>query len=80
MYCPDCHGTGTVRVEGKPITNEEWFCNLSTEEKAKFILKKFINGSLCDICRWDCRERCFVRSDEEEIKVVQEWLKAVHKE
>lgn len=24
-------------VAHKPMTNEEWFCSLSTEEKAKFI-------------------------------------------
>ena len=30
--CPMCNGTGEVEQ-----TNEEWFCQLSTEEKAKWI-------------------------------------------
>ena len=29
--CSQCNGTGEVEQ-----TNEEWFCQLSTEEKAKF--------------------------------------------
>ena len=33
IKCIDCKGTG----EYPPLlTNEEWFCQLSTEEKAKF--------------------------------------------
>ena len=28
--CDECNGTGKIEV-----TNEEWLCNLSTEEKAK---------------------------------------------
>lgn len=44
------------------------------------IHKMLVDGSLCDICRWDCRERCFVHTEEEEIKVVKEWLKQPHKE
>lgn len=33
--CDMCHGSGEVsEVE---MTNEEWFCSLSTEEKAKWI-------------------------------------------
>ena len=30
--CPTCRGTGEVT-----LTNEEWFCGLSTEEKANII-------------------------------------------
>ena len=30
--CEFCGGTGVI----KPLTNEEWFCQLSTEEKADF--------------------------------------------
>lgn len=47
MKCPKCGGTGwdivhgfdCVSCDGKgeiEVTNEEWFCGLSTEEKAKF--------------------------------------------
>ena len=31
--CEFCGGTGVI----KPLTNEEWFCSLSTKEKAKFL-------------------------------------------
>ena len=30
--CAVCHGTGQIEQ-----THEEWFCSLSTEEKAKFL-------------------------------------------
>ena len=30
--CPTCHGTGKISQ-----TNEEWFCNLDTEDKAREI-------------------------------------------
>lgn len=35
VECKKCHGTGIV----EPQTNEEWFCGLSTEEKARFITR-----------------------------------------
>jgi len=31
--CEFCGGTGVI----KPLTNEEWFCSLPTEEKATFL-------------------------------------------
>jgi hypothetical protein len=38
----------------KPQTNEEWFCQLSTEEKAKFL---FEHGVICcQFCKGDCIE------------------------
>ena len=30
--CPICYGSGVIEQ-----TNEEWFCQLSTEEKAKWL-------------------------------------------
>ena len=44
VNCKCCSGTGVV----EPLTNEEWFCGLSTEEKAIFITmfalrRKFVN-------------------------------------
>ena len=30
--CDECRGTGTIMK-----TNDEWFCGLSTEEKAEFL-------------------------------------------
>lgn len=47
VICDFCYGTGEIaygdddRIEPignkKPMTNEEWFCGLSTEEKAIWI-------------------------------------------
>ena len=39
--CHKCNGTGEVEM-----TNEEWFCQLSTEEKAKWLShnSKFMYG------------------------------------
>ena len=49
VICDFCYGTGEIaysddnRIEPignkKPKTNEEWFCTLSTEEKARFFDK-----------------------------------------
>lgn len=50
MKCPKCGGSGfdvvhgfdCISCDGKgeiEVTNEEWFCTLSTEEKAKFFDK-----------------------------------------
>ena len=33
--CPQCNGTGEMQM-----TNEEWFCQLPTEEKAKWLEEK----------------------------------------
>ena len=34
--CPICGGTGDTK-NNIPPTNEQWFCSLSTEEKATFL-------------------------------------------
>lgn len=47
MICPNCDGSGRDMFESEcrfcggmgivePLTNEEWFCELSTEDKARF--------------------------------------------
>ena len=35
-------------------TNEEWFCSLPTEEKAKFLFEHGVIG--CQFCKRDCVE------------------------
>lgn len=75
VECKKCHGTGIVDEQ----TNEEWLNSLDTEEKAN-VLYKMINDGLCGLCKWDCRERCFVHTEEDELKVICDWLKEVHKE
>ena len=62
--CELCEGTG----EYNP-TNEEWFCGLETEEKAKFLTKKSRDASFK-----------FFLGESEEImdKYWLEWLKQPH--
>lgn len=54
----------------KPKTNEEWFCSLTTEEKARFLAKK--------CCEISCK---FFLGEAEEIfsKYWVEWLKQPHR-
>ena len=47
--CPQCNGTGEIEQ-----TNEKWFCQLPTEEKAKRIINIAVNSN-CDyetIVKW----------------------------
>lgn len=63
--CHDCQGKGYI----EPLTNEEWFCGLSTEEKARFLDK---------ICysAWGDRNSRF--KDMADYTDWLEWLKEVH--
>lgn len=54
---------------GKPMTNEEWFTSLSTEEKAKTIVCLEVNA----LHKW---KKGLVKSDVDEIK---RWLKEKRK-
>ena len=57
--CPTCRGTGEVT-----LTNEEWFCGLSTEDKARiFAIITFNAGN---------------EPFEVVLKRVQKWLKEEH--
>ena len=64
----------------KPMTNEEWFCGLSTEEKAKWLDK--VAENCCQICDEENREIC--RSHIawgckfENAKKWEKWLKQPH--
>ena len=62
--CVYCDGTGEVEM-----TNEEWFCSLPTEEKAKTIVCLEVNA----LHKW---KKGLVESDVDEIK---RWLKEKHK-
>ena len=53
----------------EPMTNEEWFCGLSTEEKAKWIAEEKM-----------CRGYFIFPSMEEAIQDALEWLKEKHEE
>ena len=64
--CPYCNGTGEIEQ-----TNEEWFCLLSTEEKAKW----FCDHITCsDGCRF--YGKCFNEQIGRELW--KEWLKQPH--
>ena len=63
IICDFCYGTGEVTYgddgiepigNKKPMTNEEWFCTLSTEEKAKFLFEHGV--IVCCFCKRDCVE------------------------
>lgn len=79
--CSFCDGTGEYepfdldveldKLDNEPITNEEWFCTLSTEEKAKW----FCDHITCsDGCRF--YGKCFNEHMGRELW--EEWLKQPH--
>ena len=63
--CDKCNGTGNIEQ-----TNEEWFCRLSTEEKAEWLSNR-------DEFVYDCGQRGFTPKimDKDEW---QQWLKQPH--
>ena len=87
MKCPKCGGSGfdvvhgfdCISCDGKgeiEVTNEEWFCGLSTEEKAD-LMSRIVGCSNCPIPK-DGRSCMGTYSGcwHEIIK----WLKQPHKE
>ena len=81
--CRKCKGTGVI--ENEPQTNEEWFCSLSTEEKAKFLFEHGV--IVCCFCKRDCVEIDYktkvckydVEPSYEYIGLIK-WLKEIHNE
>ena len=71
VTCPACHGSGKVEQ-----TNEEWFCTLSTEEKAEWIAKQKCDG--CNDEPYDDKhgtcKYCMAKKTEQ----IMEWLKEKH--
>lgn len=65
FQCKKCHGTGEIPDERKPLTNEEWFCLLTTREKATVIFGLVTNAI-------DSVERGFAKNEVDEI---EKWLK-----
>lgn len=79
MKCPKCggsgwdvvHGFNCVSCDGKgeiEVTNEEWFCSLPTEEKAKFLRQIYRDGRDDYVGEW---------YEQTEADFVQ-WLKEIH--
>ena len=78
VNCKCCNGTGVV----EPLTNEEWLCSLSTEEKAKWMFR------LTYKCYWCGREyektkkynekECPFHKCLDDSKGFAKWLKEKH--
>ena len=50
IKCDFCDGTGVFITNAvEPMTNEEWFCGLSTEDKAKWIAYQIYYATKCDV-------------------------------
>ena len=96
MKCPKCHGTGKEdivtglncdRCWGRgevEVTNEEWFCGLSTEEKAKYIAKSmFFYDSQFGLTMVEALSKSIEYEDGLNDTIehdVIEWLKQPHRE
>ena len=63
--CEACNGTGVV----EPLTNKEWFCSLSTEEKAKVLYDFYYNGQKDKLIYASINVNSF-----------KEWLRHPHRE
>lgn len=62
--CSVCHGKGEVQ------TNEEWFCQLPTEEKARWLYDHYVNA----------RADEYYGRQEKTLSEYQKWLVSVHRE
>ena len=64
------------------MTNEQWFCGLSTEEKAKVLYNFFMARTFCHLCPEEdvCDIGYECKYDSGEVKDFVEWLKQPHKE
>lgn len=72
--CELCNGTGIIKQ-----TNEEWFDELSTEEKAvvlaQFEMQTKLKGNHdCIGCIYDCKIKCMP----DIVKNWKEWLEQPH--
>lgn len=61
-----CHGTGIV-----PDNNENWFCSLSTEEKAKVIANATYSSAIMGA-------EITALPKEDEVRKWEMWLKQPH--
>ena len=70
--CGHCQGTGKVRVEGEPMTNEEWIKSLDTEGLVDYLYEVHKGGNSVERQRWIERHR-------EQVKMqFRGWLKEIH--
>ena len=77
--CIRCGGTGVIEV-----TNEEWFCSLSTEEKARFITRYGIRRQV--LHSFETVGESIQKSTDRHLgttdiyEPIEEWLKQPHRE
>lgn len=80
VYCTMCKGTGLYHEEDG-ITNEEYLCSCTIEEKAKVLYNFFMAKTFCHICPennvCDIGYKCKYGSGEVEDFIM--WLKQPHK-
>lgn len=83
MICPKCRGEGSYFYNGicypcercndtgevKTITNEEWFCQLPTEQKARWLYDHYVNA----------RTDEYYGRQEKTLSEYQKWLVSVHR-
>lgn len=67
-------------MKDMPQTNEEWFCDLSTEEKAKWLKESFDKCCKCALKQYDQRGECPFGRCRNGINEYKEWLKEKHTE
>ncbi len=78
--CPICGGTGDT-TNNIPPTNEQWFCQLPTEEKADFL---FGIAYMCSYCGDESHstkekmQQCHFRKCGCQKKDWELWLKQPH--
>ena len=63
--CPVCGGKGDIEQ-----TNEEWFCQLPTEQKARWLYDHYVNA----------RADEYYGRQEKTLSEYQKWLVSVHRE
>lgn len=68
VTCPYCGGTGEVDSEQ---TNEEWFCQLPTEEKAEWLIEFAIMCIPCELTVLSKKIKTYKNN-------ILEWLKEAH--
>ncbi len=71
--CGHCQGTGKVRVEGEPMTNEEWLKSMTTEELAGWIYRAMFYKS----CQKDVEDGAYMQMMTKK-DYIENWLKEKH--
>lgn len=81
LICPKCNGTGEYKPFDTDVeldklyptiqTNEEWFCQLPTEEKAEWLIEFAIRFIPCELTVLSEKIKTYKNN-------ILEWLKEAH--